>query len=41
MSINEQMSWVLPLRIWGAVTIICIFATLAVADILEDQSFYV
>lgn len=40
-NITEQVSWFRPAVIWGGVTLICVCAALCVADMLEDQSYYV
>ena len=40
-SITEQVSWFRQVVIWGGVTLICVCAALCVADMLEDQSYYV
>ncbi|MDY6930018.1 MAG: hypothetical protein SWN10_23450 [Pseudomonadota bacterium] len=40
-NITEQVAWFRPAVIWGGATLICVCAALCVADMLEDQSYYV
>lgn len=38
---TEQVPWFRPVVIWSAISIICVCATLCVADILEDRDRYI